>query len=277
MQVTGFKWKKDSGQWQPYFLISNGDSHRLPLWSAPLSITLGEKSCIGRYVGGSHVPCPDNARTAAMICDKCKEQDDFFFCIECKGDDCKNHKQRGSCEKENYVMYLASFDVLLKVGISREARFYERLIEQGADFGTKIARVKDGMYVRKMEQAVSKYLKCSDRIDGEVKQELLFGDPNASTIAVVKAVAKLKDAHWDFPIQHEIYDFRSYYRLAEIGSKPKKLQIAEGKEVRGRVVATKGNIVVVRNSDGFFSFDARRAVGREILSMKCENPALSTI
>jgi hypothetical protein len=277
MQIAGFKWKKDSGQWQPYLLVGSGSVERVPLWAAPLSITVGEKFCTGHFSGGTWSPCPDMAKTLSMVCDGCKAKDDFYLCIECDGSDCKNHKQRPSCEKEGYVMYLASFDTLLKVGISRDARFYERLIEQGADFGTKIAAVKDGQYVRKMEQIISKYLGCPDRISGEVKQSLLFGDPNASTIQVVKAIARLKDAHWDFPIQPEIYDFRRYYRLSEIKAMPKKLAIESGTQLKGRVAATKGNIVVMRNSEGTFSFDARRIVGREIVSIKCESLAGATI
>lgn len=270
-QIVGFKWKREGGQWQPHFLASSGEEiTKVFLWAGPISITLGEKFCTGYFLNGRHFPCPDRQRTSGTMCDACRHNDDFFLCVQCTGDGCVNHKQRHACEKEDYVIYLASFDSLLKVGISRESRFYERLIEQGADFGTKIARVKDGMYVRKMEQSISKFLGCPDRIDGEVKQALLFGDPNAATIQIMKAIARLKDAHWDFPIQPEVYDFRHHYRLGNIKTVPKRLPISDKTEIRGRVVATKGNIAVIRNADGVFSFDARRVIGREILCMRPE-------
>ena len=53
-------------------------------------------------------------------------------------------------------------------------------------------------------------------------------------------------------------------------------QIEDGLELKGRIIATKGNIVVIRNAADTFSFDARRLVGREALSINVNNLSLGS-
>lgn len=259
MQIIGFKWKnlKMDGftGWQPYFLLDDGS--KLPLMQRNLSFKLGEKFCVGYVKDGKYKPCENKRKVDfELLCQECQMMDDFFRCIKCNGI-CYNEKQRKFCEEGNYFVYLAAFDSLLKVGITSEHRFFERLIEQGADFGVKLALVKDGLLARKIEQDVKNKLKIADRVHGDEKHRKIFGDPNKSAVEIAKAIIKLN-------IEPEIYDFRRYYKLQNILSTPKKLDVKLGLEMDGKVVATKGNIIIIEN-DGYYSVDANHMRGRTLL------------
>lgn len=264
MQVIKFKWERKEPQ---IILQENGTFKKINLFSQDLSLKLGEKLCIGYFKDGRHYKCPYKNKTEfERSCSDCQRMDDFFRCIKCDGTSCINEKKRNECVKNNYFIYLAAFNTLLKVGISHEQRFLERLVEQGADFGAKIASIKDGKSVRETEQEIKDYLHITDRIKGDEKQEMLFANPNLSIIRLSSAINKLKGN--GFPLVHpEIYDLRKYYRLENTPTKPKKLEIKTNTKITGRVVSAKGNILILRNKNKFYSLNAHGLIGREILSI----------
>jgi hypothetical protein len=165
--------------------------------------------------------------------------------------------------KSNYWIYLTAFDGQLKVGISLERRFFERMIEQGADLGCRLAIVQDGGYARWLEQKVARYLGLPDKIDGAFKQARLFGDPNVSIRNIASSVTKLMDSDM-LELKPEIFDFRKYYRLDGVGIKPRSVGLMPGVRLVGDVVAAKGHIVVMNTAAGVISFDARRLIGYEV-------------
>ncbi len=262
MQIIGYKWRKFVQGWEPVLLINDGRIETTKLLSSNINFSVGEKGCIGYSKNGKRFSCGSNP--IGMICNTCKTMDDFWFCIECRGERCINLKQRSDCEKKTYFIYIAAFDSLLKVGISQDHRWYERLIEQGADLGAKVGAVKDGLKVRAHETAVSKFLGITDRVTGKMKEERLFGNPNNAAISLLKAIAKLNEAGYEWLVQPEIYDFRSYFHLDLVPERPKALNIEEGTDISGTIVSAKGNILVMHNSDGWFSLDARKLLGRKI-------------
>lgn len=297
-QIVGFKWKKNGEGWQPFFLVSNGaDSQaaaKFELWGKPINIKLGKKRCTGYFFGGLHFKCPDSAEVGyASTCTACKQKDDWFGCIQCTGEFaaqapdltageggtdssaqtettaphynilCNNLKRREGCQQNTYWIYLAAFDGQLKVGVSYEHRFFERLIEQGADFGCRLGVIKDGGYARAIEQKVARYLGLPDKIHGAMKQTRIFGDPNSSILNIADAVAKLADTNL-LELRPEIFDFRRYYRLDGISLRPRSVQLMTGMRLVGNVTATKGNIVVMQTAAGMISFDARRLVGYNV-------------
>jgi hypothetical protein len=301
-QVVGFKWKKDTN-WQPFLILANGqegeETTRLGLWKETISIRLGRKICTGYFSSGHHFKCPGSAEVGlASTCSACKARDDWFGCIQCSGEIageqivgeskganssapkaprqntapsiiCKNPKQRAGCEQNNYWIYLAAFDGQLKVGVSYEHRFFERMIEQGADFGCRLGTVQDGGYARAVEQRVARYLGLPDKIEGAFKQSRLFGDPNASILNIAKAITKLIDGKL-LDLKPETFDFRQFYKLDSVLIRPRPVQLIPGVRLVGDVIATKGNIVVMQTAAGTISFDARRLVGYEVeLSSTC--------
>lgn len=285
--------------WQPFIVLSNGsdaeEPARLGLWGGKFNIKLGAKSCAGYFSCGRHFKCPDSADVGlASTCQACKQRDDWFGCIQCTGIEetnsslpsearrdtriagdkisqqniapvilCNNPKQRDGCMKNNYWLYLAAFDGHVKVGISYERRFFERMIEQGADFGCRLAIVQDGGYARALEQRVVRYLGLPDKMHGSEKQAMLFGEPNRSIAGIASALARLLDGG---PVEArpEIFDFRQYYRLGSVPVRPRPVQLVPGIRLFGDVIATKGNIIVMRTAAGVISFDARRLVGYQV-------------
>lgn len=173
---------------------------------------------------------------------------------------CKNPKQRHGCEQNKYWIYLAAFGGMLKVGCSYERRFFERMIEQGADFGCRLGIIQDGGYARLLEQKIARYLGLPDKIDGSMKQAKMFGDPNSSVVSIASAIAKLIDGNL-IDLRPETFDFRQYYRLDNVVIRPRPVQVMPGMRFIGDVLATKGNIIVMRTAAGTISLDARRLVG----------------
>lgn len=274
--------------WQPLLLVADGNDGeppvRLPMWKGSMNIRLGDKKCSGYFSGGGHYKCPDSSEVGwESTCKACRQRDDWFGCVQCSGFEangpedlrvvgdnkstpkmlCNNPKRRDGCSKNMYWVYLSAFDGQLKVGISYERRFFERMIEQGADFGCRLGIIRDGGYARGLEQRVARYLGLPDKIDGALKQSRMFGEPNKSVINIAKAITQLIDAKM-FDIKPEIYDFRDYYRIGDLHVRPRPIKIVPGVRLVGRVVATKGNIVVMQTAAGVISFDARRLVGYEV-------------
>ena len=257
LQILRYRWDK----FEPFFILN--DNGKMRLLGQNISLRFAEKRCIGFFNNGKHNPCPNNSRTEyENMCEDCQKADDFFPCIKCSGLTCLNLKRRGECMKNNYYIYLATFDSLLKVGISYEYRLLERLIEQGADFGARIVLARDGKNARLLEQKMKVFLNAKDRIRGKEKHATLFGNPNNAVAKIYEAINKLKN---NFNLlEPEIFDLRKYYKLQNVLTDPCILETKDNLEINGRMVAAKGNILIFKNQDKFFSIDANSLVGRNI-------------
>ena len=77
-----------------------------------------------------------------------------------------------------------------------------------------------------------------------------------------KTIIKLRNL---IPINNlEIYDLRNYYRLSNVVSEPENIKISNNMEIKGKVLAAKGNIVIFEDKDKLFSFNAHEILGMEI-------------
>lgn len=268
MQAIKYKWLSTTEGLEPFIFLKNGSQiEKMRLMNQDLAFSVGKKRCIGYFKNGRHVPCPENRTVeSGNNCNECRINDDFFLCIKCNGEKCINEKQQKSCNQTSYFVYLAAFDSILKVGISFEGRVLERLIEQGADFGAKIAFVKSGENVRKIEQGVRKHLGIVDFVTGDQKQKLIFGDPNKSIPNIYKAIAQLRtNGVSQYMINPEIYDLREHYRLHQVIGKPARMKLKDDSMIEGTIVAAKGNIIIARTKTGFMSFNSHELIGRDIM------------
>ncbi len=257
MQIIKYKWEK----WKPVFILDN--LRRINLIGNKISIKLGKKYCIGYWIGGKHYSCPKKLQTDELFCDECRKKDDYFSCIKCSGSVCFNKSKRQECMQNEYYVYLAAFDSFLKVGISYKYRLLERLVEQGADFGVRVMLVKDGKDVRRLEQKIKSILNITDRVNGYQKSRLIFSDPNKSVKSIIKAIEKLNQNNIkvEEPI---IYDLRHYYRLENVLKPPKLMAVEQGLKLQGKVVAAKGNIIILENEDKFFAINSHKMLGYEV-------------
>jgi len=270
MQITKYKWQG----LEPFLFINSNDGFsKIKLFDSILSMQLGKKTCTGYFKDGVYFSCPHKTIvTNEHQCNECKLNDDFFFCMKCDGSRCINEKMKKGCEAKNFFIYLAAFGPKLKVGISFERRIFERLIEQGADFGAKVCFVKDGKSARIIEQQIKHKLSIIDRLTGDEKHEIMFGDPNIAAANIFNAINKLKKMDFNqYLIKPEIYDLRKYYRLENVFLDPKNLRIKDNTEISGRVVAAKGNLIIFNAENEFYSVNAHSLYGREVLSLSVHN------
>ena len=262
MQIVGFKWKNDNG-WKPNILIEKDGIKFFELFDSYISLKVGERFCIGYFLNSKKNKCPKNEKLIkGTICDSCKELDHYYKCIQCVGE-CINEKNRESCKQTTFYMYFTTFGSLLKIGISQEHRFFERMIEQGAELGVKFSRIKDGKEARLLEQSIKKLLYCEDRIYGDIKEKNIFGDPNTVVLKIREALKNIKE-HGYGTIGTEIYDFRRYYRLDNIGKDITSLDVYPGSVIEGEVVAVKGNIIILKKGHVFYSVNSHKLISREI-------------
>ena len=267
MQIVKYKWMTQGMGGEPFFFTKdNGKTGRIKLFDESLHIKIGGKHCTGYVKNGRQVDCPKSRLVIDdRMCRECALNDDFFLCIKCTGEECMNDGQRPSCMENNYYIYLAAFSNMLKVGISHEHRVLERLIEQGADMGAKIGLVKDGKLVRTIEQKIRAELGICDRVTGAEKQKMIFCSPNVASANIFNAYNKLKlnglSQHLMSP---EIYDLQSVYRLGRVDGMPKAVHTSPGHEIRGDVIAAKGNIIILRNESGLFSVNSHRLIGCDV-------------
>lgn len=260
MQVIKYKWEN----WKPVLVCKdNGGFSRISLMGSDISLELGKKKCIGFFKEGTHFDCPNMTEISyGWHCNSCRIEDSFFTCIQCDGSSCLNEDRRNECMKEKYYVYLVAFGTMLKVGVSHERRLLERWVEQGADFGARVVEVTDGKSVRVMEQKIKNHLGITDRLSGKEKQKMIFCDPNVAASNILGAIKKLKGS---FSISRlEIYDMRKHYNLQNVITSPQKVDLSEGMKISGKVVAAKGNILILSSDYDFFSINAHDMIGREI-------------
>ncbi len=258
MQVIKYKWNN----FEPFLVIAGHEKIRL--FGSALHATIGEKRCAGFFLDGRHVECKEKPKLDyGSQCSRCMERDGFALCMRCTGESCINEKRRKNCAEEQYIIYLAAFNSILKVGISFEGRFIERLVEQGADFGAIVGRVRGGMNVRKIEQEISTTLNIVDRVRGNDKKRMLFCNPDVAMLNIKAAIRKLNQNFSRYMIPPQIFDLRSYYRLQNVLLEPKEFSVLQDSRLEGNVVAAKGNIIVIENN-GFSSVNAHELLGREI-------------
>lgn len=263
MQAIKYRWE----EWEPCLVLRNEERlEKMRLFGAALSMTVGKKHCIGFSSSGRSYPCPELKEIeSGYYCAGCVASDDFFPCVQCTGAECINPDRRGECEEENYFIYFAAFNSLLKVGVSFEYRLLERLVEQGADFGAKVGLVKDGKTARLVEQSIRRSLGITDRVTGHQKHENLFCDPNRCAAKIRGALSMLRFSGFSrYLVPPEIYDLRTHYRLHEVVAQPARLDIAERTVVSGRIVAAKGNLLVLHNSSGYYTMNSHSLIGREL-------------
>jgi hypothetical protein len=272
MQIIKYTWQ----DWKPNFLVKEGEKTiKWPLLGEEIKIRLGCKFCIGYFRDGRHFDCANKRMAEEHQCNECKLEDDYFFCIRCTGSECANTKKRHECEKSYYFVYLAAFGPLLKVGISHEFRILERLVEQGADFGAKIARIQDGKMARMIEQKIKNEIGITDRVTGKQKNDSIFSDPNVCVANIFKAVSMLKTSCFSKHLfGPEIHDLRNYYNLQNIHIPPFHIEADEGAILDGRITAAKGNLLVINTNGRFFSVNASHLIGREIEKLE-ENEAIT--
>lgn len=238
VQIVGYRTggRPDSS---PALLVAgDGTVEREPLPPGrELAYTLGERRCAGAIDGDDHLRCES---PSAPYCDR---HDSTWICARCTGTCLKAEMD---CHSEHAV-YLAAFaPATFKVGVTSRADPAVRLREQGADRGAVLRYVADGRIAREIEAEIAATTPIPDAVRVPTKI-----DGMGRTV---------DDGAWRRVLSgfeyESIHEFD--YGLG-LGSAPIAETLAAG-----RVLGTKGRVLVLEREGGRFAVDMRSLVGYEI-------------
>ncbi|MFW6385291.1 MAG: DUF2797 domain-containing protein [Halodesulfurarchaeum sp.] len=200
-----------------------------------LDYGLGDRHCAGVLEDDRHVACP-NEETPY-----CSMHTTTWPCARCTGN-CTMPLE--ACHEE-HVVYLAAFaPSTFKVGVTRTWRFDRRLREQGADRAARIRIVPNGREARRIEANLATTL--TDRV------------PIREKIAGLHRSVDL-DA-WETLLEsHDVEDDIEFEYGFELARQPVPATLATG-----RVLATKGRILVLRRGGTTYAVDIRDLLGYEL-------------
>ena len=159
-----------------------------------ISIIIDGQYCIGfRYAVDAFHKCKGFKKIngKGIQCKDCARLDLIRKCLMCTGKICINPLSKKICEKTEHVVYLASFDNIIKVGTSMKKRFKKRMIEQAAAYGLIIANVSNGYLARKIEEDIASLNNLKKRIGIKIKLNTLFNEINTSNLALMENYYKL--------------------------------------------------------------------------------------
>lgn len=192
-------------------------------------------------------------------CYMCFRSNAFNLCAKCTGEKCLlNRKICGP-----HVVYLTTFANTIKVGVTSAQRFPERIIEQGADFATIIARTDDGLEARRIERTIKENFGITDRLSEAFKQ----GSLDTKPVELGKQL--IKTAYWEVvdslpkgtKQDLDVAEFAENYFVPE---KPIPLKIEDNLNISGKIAGYRGNFIMLRQTSKLFSINGYELVGRVI-------------
>ncbi len=220
-------------------------------------------NCVGNWYGREYQPCPhDNKVSQGNICQECASSflPDLACTFEprCDGEICANR----FCQQE-HVVYLAFHGEIAKVGMTTSRRINQRMIEQGCDAFSVLARIDGRASARKLEGSLSEKLGLRQRIR---ELESLFCMADAIPIEKIEAryveIASEVENIGLRPEPLKILD--DYPMKTPLASMPKPTRI-EGQH-KGKVIGLKGKFLIYENG-GVKAINLQRVPGRFISTL----------
>lgn len=203
-------------------------------------------------------------------CFRCR-QHSFFNCrMTCTGDICLPNPLAAKkyCEPPLTKVYLTSIADKLKIGVSLGS--FRRFLEQGSDFAAIIAKTK-GLEARRIETRSAKELGLVLQVRNSYKIK------NIKPLNKEKAVKNIKEMvgkispiakevlsgvegeHYELV---EILDLREHYGDLNFNQSITEIVPKAGKEFGGRIIAIKGSILVIEQSNNYFALDMKKMVSQ---------------
>lgn len=242
-----------------YFDSARDSMKELDLKNIDINVSY-HSSCVGTWHAGKYQPCPNNAKVSqGNICQDCASAflPDLACTFEpvCDGEICGNR----FCQQEHAV-YLAFHGELAKVGMTTARRINQRMVEQGADAFSVLARVDGRSSARKLEGSLSEKLALRQRIR---EIESLFCMTGELPMERIEARYAEIVAHAENiglrPGQLKVLD---EYPLEEPLARMPKLTRIEGQH-SGRVIGLKGKFLIYENGS-LNAINLQRLPGRFI-------------
>ncbi|SEH42439.1 Protein of unknown function [Halopenitus malekzadehii] len=209
-----------------------------------LTYDLDERHCAGTIHDGAHIACSESAAPY------CAAHRDVWVCARCTGTCLKDEMD---CH-DPHAIYLAAFaPSRFKVGVTRLWRLETRLREQGADRAAHVRTVENGRIAREIEAGLAADVDgLVDRVRVETKR--------AGLAATVDAAA------WERLLDRfDVLDRFTFEYGLDLTDRP----MAETM-LTGRVVGTKGRLLVLERAGSTYAVDLRDLVGHEVVDRRSE-------
>jgi len=238
VQIVGYRTGVRPDAEPALVIASDGSIELAPLSRGrEIAYTLGSRRCAGVIDGSEHVRCETDSAPY------CELHDSTWICARCTGTCLKAEMD---CHHE-HVIYLAAFaPSTFKVGVTGRSDPTVRLREQGADRGAVIRRVANGRIAREIEAEIAATTPVPDAVRVSTKVEGMGRSVDED------AWRKLLERFEAEPVQAFEYGF-------DLGSAPVPETLATG-----RVLGTKGRVLVLERAGGRFAVDMRSLLGYEI-------------
>ena len=209
-------------------VASDGVVESLPLTAGTtLAYRLGERHCAGTVRDGRHDSCPN---PGVPRCDA----HTVPWSVASNADSTEEH-----------AVYLAAFAPdAFKVGVTRSWRLATRLEEQGADRAAHVHTVSDGRIAREVEAEIARSV--GDQVRAATKLSGLH--------------RTVDEAAWEALLE----DFRVIERFEfDYGLDLDERPVHETL-LTGRIVGTKGRLLVLERGGTTYAVDMRDLVGYEL-------------
>ncbi|WP_096388865.1 DUF2797 domain-containing protein [Halopenitus persicus] len=243
MQIVGYETGVGSGgdPGPAGLLVADGDGAVDRMDLSPgreLVYDLGDRHCAGTIHDDAHIACAEPATPY------CASHRDVWVCARCTGTCLKDEMD---CH-DPHAVYLAAFAPdRFKVGVTRLWRLETRLREQGADRGAHVRTVENGCIAREIEAGLAADVDhLVDRVRIPTKRSGLAATVDAD------AWERLLD-------RFDVTDRFAFEYGLDLSDRP----VAETM-LTGRVIGTKGRLLVLERAGSTYAVDLRDLVGYEV-------------
>jgi hypothetical protein len=229
----------------------------------------GERRCIGfrPLEGGPQQLCPQWRALppgGRAQCEECERREGRLEVVASDGSRPPTGPRAGYLRSAHEV-YLAAFARdMLKVGVSGAGRTALRVLEQGAPAALIVGRAKDGMAARRLEHHLG-LLGARERVPVRTKRRLLYPPPEADRLlaalrAALATMAARLPHGWPPDVQRldppQALDNTPLLGLDALTGEPHAAAVPPAGDIRGRVVATAGALLIVEQPQASLWGDA---------------------
>ncbi|RMG42373.1 MAG: DUF2797 domain-containing protein [Methanobacteriota archaeon] len=274
---------------QPYILISDEEGSiekSLLEFGSPFNLRILETGfCIGTEPEkGKWISCIENKKRVGQDaqlpnlaiqgkqCALCIKEEYFACRKTCTGKYCTPSSQMAYnlCQPAETAVYLTRIGSKNKVGVSLNP--LRRWVEQGSDFATWIVKLP-GLEARAVEQEVAKSFSFNLQIGSKQKMSEAHTKPTPDSIEelnqaiyAIQQIAEEIAGQRNKPLQKnqdaDFIDLHNYYGdLKRINRPLQEIDIKEGVEFGGTLVAVKGAIIILEKDSYYYGVNAKKLSG----------------
>lgn len=238
---------------------ATNETRDFDFWSVDFKVS-HDARCVGSWTGGEYAPCPTlEIVKGSNICESCAgtfiQDINCMFEPRCNGEECGMK----FCAQE-HAIYLAFHGHITKVGLTTARRLKQRMIEQGADAYSVIAKVKGRESARTMEIAIADELTLRQRVRG-IESLAAMTEPDLEEeieASHAELAGKLETFGHDISSLKFLKDYPINLPLRRMPG-----MVKPGGRHRGKAIGVKGKFLIFENG-GLNALNLQYLTGRFI-------------